>query len=66
MDLLESLIFSEYIRFLKFNKIVDINKYKKEYLEYLKTKDKENISEALKFFLTEKEKEEIEKIKIKK
>lgn len=63
MTILESLTFSEYIRFLKLNKIVDIDKYKKEYIEYLEIKNKQ-ISEPLEFFLNEKE--ESENVKVKK
>lgn len=57
MDLLDSLMYSSYIRFLKLNKIENIDKYKSEYLEYLRTGNKENISEPLKFFLKEVVKE---------
>lgn len=53
MDLLDSLNYSSYIRFLKLNEIENIDKYKSEYLEYLKNGNEENISEPLKFFLNE-------------
>lgn len=59
MELLDSLQYSSYIRFLQYNKIENIDKYKSEYLEYLKTGNKENISEPLKFFLKEVLKEKI-------
>lgn len=62
MTALESLILSEYIRFLKYNKIEGIDVYKNEFVKYLELKNTENISDELKFFLNAREKAKVKKI----
>lgn len=50
MTVLESLLFSEYIKFLKYKKVEDIKNYKQEYIEYTENNNL-NISSILKEFL---------------
>jgi len=63
VTVLESLVFDEYIMFLEYNKIKNIDVYKEEYKKYLEDKE-QNISDELKFFLEEREKVKVKKLGI--